>query len=54
MDRVLAEVGDSREKPQIPTKAVVIPAFVMQLCRLGSFNALEQTKGRAKWPRPCV
>jgi len=49
LDRALAGVGDSREKPQLPTKAVVIPAFVMQLCRLGSFNALEQTRGEAWW-----
>jgi len=51
LDRVLAGIGDSREKPQVPTKAVVIPAFVMQLCRLGSFNALEQTRGEAWWRR---
>lgn len=51
MDEVLQGIGDSREKPQFPTEAVVVPAFVMQLCRLGSFNALEQTREEAWWRR---
>lgn len=51
MDRMLAEVGDRREKPQFSTRGVVVPAFVMQLCRLGSLNALEQMKGRSVWRR---
>jgi len=48
---MLAGIGDRREKPQFPTKAVVLPAFVMQLCRLGSLNALEQTRGGGWWRR---
>ena len=49
LGRMLAEVGDRREKPQFPTRAAVVPAFVMQLCRLGSLNALEQMKGGSLW-----
>lgn len=51
LEKMLAGIGDRREKPQFPTKAVVAPAFVMQLCRLGSLNALQQTKGGALWRR---
>ncbi len=51
MDKMLAGIGDRREKPQFPTKAVVIAAFWMQLCRLGSLNALEQTRGGRLWRR---
>lgn len=49
LDRMLAEVGDRREKPQFPTRGVVVAGFLMQLCRLGSLNALEQMKGRSVW-----
>lgn len=48
---MLEGIGDGREKPQFPTKGVVWPAFVMQLCRLRSLNALEQSKVSALWRR---
>lgn len=51
LDKMLAGIGDRREKAQFPTKAVVVPAFWMQLCRFGSLNALEQTRGGALWRR---
>jgi hypothetical protein len=49
LDTLLKGIGDGREKPQFPTKGVVWPAFVMDVCGLGSLNAVEQSKGAAFW-----
>lgn len=44
-------VTDRRSKPQIPTSVVLRSMAVMLLCRLGSLNALSQTKGNPFWSR---
>jgi len=40
---------DSRKRPLIPTRRIVRSAFVMILTRLGSLNALEQTRSSRFW-----
>jgi len=40
---------DSRKRPLIPTWRIVRSAFVMILTRLGSLNALEQTRSSRFW-----
>ena len=45
---LLAGVGDSRTKPQIPTAAIVSSALMMCVTRLRSLNALE---GELRVPR---
>jgi hypothetical protein len=47
----LNAVRDSRRQPQIATRVVMWSAVVMFLTRLGSLNALEQTKLSAFWSR---
>ena len=37
-------MGDLRIRPRIPTAAIVRSTFVMMISRLGSLNALEQTR----------
>jgi len=44
-------VRDSRRKPQIATRVVVRAVVVMFLGRLGSLNALEQTRPSSFWRR---
>jgi hypothetical protein len=47
----LDAVRDSRRKPQIATRVILRAAVVMFLGRLGSLNALEQTKPSRFWRR---
>lgn len=47
----LNAVRDSRRQPQIATRVVIWSAVVMFLTRLGSLNALEQTRPSAFWSR---
>jgi hypothetical protein len=49
-DRLNA-VRDSRRKPQIATRVILRAAVVMFLGRLGSLNALEQSKPSRFWRR---
>ena len=51
LEALLGAITDRREKGRIPTKAAVIPAFFMHLCRLGSLNALREMKGTRLWRR---
>ena len=46
---VLAGVTDTRKRPLIPAPRIVRSAFVMILARLGSLNALEQTRISRFW-----
>ena len=45
---LLAGVGDSRKRPQIPTAAILLSAVMMCVTRLRSLNALE---GELRVPR---
>jgi hypothetical protein len=47
----LNAVRDSRRQPKIATRVVIWSAVVMFLTRLGSLNALEQTKPSTFWSR---
>lgn len=51
--RALEEVGDSRERPRIPARRMVMSLFLVVALRLGSLNAIEQSlakmKGRTRW-----
>ena len=42
---------DSRPQPQIPTPVFPAVFFAMFVCRIGSFNELEQHRGRPAWRR---
>jgi hypothetical protein len=44
-------VKDRRCQAQIPISVVIRSALVMGLCRLGSLNALGQTKGSSFWAK---
>jgi len=44
-------VRDRRPHPQIPTPVFPAVFFAMFLCRIGSFNELEQQRGRSAWRR---
>lgn len=46
---VLANITDTRKRPVIPTERIARSIFVMLLSRLGSLNALEQTKPSRFW-----
>ena len=50
-DRLLAEVGDSRLRPRIPTSVVVQSALVLFWARLGSLNALETLASAPFWKK---
>lgn len=50
-DAPLDSIRDGRKQGRIPTSAVVRAVVVMGLCRLGSLNALGQTKGSPLWSR---
>lgn len=45
----LARLRDARRRPQIPAAAIVRALLVMFLARLGSLNALVQTRGSRFW-----
>jgi hypothetical protein len=47
----LDAVSDARRRPQISTPVVMRALAVMFLARLGSLNALVQTRPRRFWPR---
>jgi len=47
----LDKVRDSRPRALIPTSAVVRATVVMFLARLGSLNALEQSRPSRFWPK---
>lgn len=47
----LEAVSDARRRPQIPTPVIVRALAVMFLARLGSLNALAQTRPRRFWSR---
>ncbi len=49
----LDEVRDSRRKPQIHTRIIMRMAAVMFLSRLGSLNALEQSRPSRFWAKWC-
>lgn len=49
--RLTDALRDSRPRPQIPTVSVGRGVLAMQWCRLGSFNALEQTGLSRFWRR---
>lgn len=44
-------VCDRRLYPQIPTPVFPAVFFAMFLCRIGSFNELQQQRGRSSWRR---
>lgn len=48
---VLGKVKDARRRPVIPASRVVQGVFVLMLTRLGSLNALEQTRSGRGWDR---
>lgn len=50
LDDVVASIRDARKQPRIGTAAVARSALVMLLARLGSLNAIEQTKRSEYWP----
>ncbi len=50
---LLDEVRDSRRRPQIHTSVIMRAVVTMLLSRLGSLNALEQTRPSRFWPRWC-
>lgn len=50
-DAPLDAVRDGRVQGRIPTSAVVRAILAMCLCRLGSLNALGQSKGGSFWRR---
>jgi Transposase domain (DUF772) len=49
--RGVAEIHDGRRRPRIPTAVVVRSLLAMWLARLGSLNALEQTRPSRFWRR---
>src|SRR6202051_1100919 len=51
LSRGVAEIHDGRRRPRIPTAVVVRSLLAMWLARLGSLNALEQTRPSPFWRR---
>lgn len=50
LKKLTADLRDTaRVRPQIPAATVARGALVMTLCRLGSFNALEQVRASPFW-----
>jgi hypothetical protein len=47
----VASISDGRQRPHIPTSRVVRGVLLLMLARLGSLNALEQTKSGCGWRR---
>ena len=47
----LEAIGDTRRQPRIPGVRILRAAVVMFLCRLGSLNALDQTRSSRFWKR---
>ena len=50
LDGVVASIRDSRKEPRISTGVVARSVLVMLLSRLGSLNAIEQTRSSECWP----
>jgi len=50
-DAPLEAIRDGRVQGRIPTSVIVRAVVAMGLCRLGSLNALGQTKGSSFWSR---
>ena len=48
-DAPLNAIGDRRKQGSIPTSAILRAILAMCLCRLGSLNAVGQTKGSTIW-----
>lgn len=46
---VINSISDGRQRPHIPTSSVFGSALAMMLVRIGSLNALEQTKESRFW-----
>ncbi len=51
IDTLLGDVRDTRRRPIIPLRAILQSGLVMALTRMGSLNALEQTRQRGYWRR---
>lgn len=51
LPKLTEKIHDQRTKPRIPTAVVVRGILVMNLARLGSLNALEQTRLSPFWRR---
>ena len=49
--RLIDGVSDSRKRPRIPTSRIITSVMVMLWSRLGSLNALEQTRKSRFWNR---
>lgn len=48
----IAMLGDSRKKPQIPTRSIFLSAFMMFVNRLGSLNAMEsELRVPSRWEK---
>ncbi len=47
--RIIAAVSDRRRRPRIPTATVVQSILILFLVRLGSLNAIEQTRATFRW-----
>lgn len=47
--RRIKDIGDGRIRPRIKTPTVITSVLVMMLSRMGSFNALEQTRSCLFW-----
>ena len=51
LENLIDSVSDSRKRPRIATSQVIHGALVMMLTRLGSLNALDQTRKSQFWRR---
>ncbi len=49
LEEMLGELSDGRKRPRISTAKVVAGMLVMMWTRMGSLNALEQTKEHGFW-----
>ena len=49
--QLVEKIEDRRRQPRIPTRVVVWATLAMHLARLGSLNALEQTKASSFWSK---
>lgn len=50
-DASLDAIRDDRKQGRIPASVIVRSVMAMGLCRLGSLNALGQTRGRSLWSK---
>jgi hypothetical protein len=51
IDEAIAAIRDGRRRGRIRTSVVIRSALLLFLTRLGSLNALEQTRSSARWRR---